>query len=169
MESVECLVVGAGVIGLCRAGAGRPGSHRHRKRERDWRRSEFAQQRSHPCGDLLSTGVDKTLLCVKARQCNAMLYAFCQEFRVPRKRIAFGASGVQGHFRRGERRFRRTYQLPNRRCSTRADTRGARVDRRRQRGPFDPHWTTIRPVSKRASTSRTTAWRMLLISKSFGV
>ena len=119
-----------------------------------------------PAGICYRTGVDKTLVCVEGK---AMLYAFCQEFRVPHKRIAFGASGVQGHFRRGERRFRRTYQLPNRRCSTRADTRGARVDRRRQRGPFDPHWTTIRPVSKRASTSRTTAWRMLLISKSFGV
>jgi hypothetical protein len=33
----------------------------------------------------------------------------------------------------------------------------------------DPHWPTIRRASKRASTSWTTAPRMLLISKSLGV
>ena len=57
MESVECLVVGAGVIGLAVARAlasGRAGSDRRRKRERDRRRGQFAQQRSHPCRHLLS-------------------------------------------------------------------------------------------------------------------
>jgi L-2-hydroxyglutarate oxidase LhgO len=86
MESVECLVVGAGVIGLAVARA----LARARREvivvegERgigagvSSRNSEVIH-----AGIYYRTGLDKTRLCVDGK---AMLYAFCQEFGVPHKR-----------------------------------------------------------------------------------
>jgi L-2-hydroxyglutarate oxidase LhgO len=86
MESVECLVVGAGVIGLavaralakarrevivaeCESGIGSGVSSRN---------SEVIH-----AGVYYPTGLDKTGLCVEGK---AMLYAFCSEFGVPHRR-----------------------------------------------------------------------------------
>jgi L-2-hydroxyglutarate oxidase LhgO len=55
MDAVECLVIGAGVVGLAvaRAGAGSPRGRRRRGGRRRRDRGELAQQRSHPRWDLL--------------------------------------------------------------------------------------------------------------------
>jgi hypothetical protein len=119
MESVECLVVGAGVIAVeSESGIGAGVSSRN---------SEVI-----PAGICYRTGVDKTLLCVEGK---AMLYAFCQdsEFRTSASRLA--PPGYKATFAAGNTCFVETYQLPNRLCSTRANKRGACVDRHRQRGP----------------------------------
>ena len=86
MESVECLVVGAGVIGLAVARAlARAGrevivveSERGIGSGVSSRNSEVIH-----AGIYYPTGLVKTRLCVDGK---AMLYAFCQAFGVPHKR-----------------------------------------------------------------------------------
>jgi L-2-hydroxyglutarate oxidase LhgO len=86
MESIECLVVGAGVIGLAVA----------RALARAGREVVIIESESGIGGGVSSrnsevihagiyypTGLDKTRLCVGGK---AMLYEFCQEFGVPHKR-----------------------------------------------------------------------------------
>ena len=86
MESVECLVVGAGVIGLAVARAlARAGREVIvvESEEWDWRRRQFAQQaKASMLASIIRQGSSKTRLCVDSK---AMLCAFCQEFGVPRK------------------------------------------------------------------------------------
>ena len=86
MEKVECLVVGAGVVGLAVAQAlARAGreviiveSERGIGSGVSSRNSEVIH-----AGIYYPTGLDKTRLCVDGK---AMLYAFCREFGVPHKR-----------------------------------------------------------------------------------
>jgi L-2-hydroxyglutarate oxidase LhgO len=86
MESVECLIIGAGVIGLAVARAlARAGrevivveSESGIGRGVSSRNSEVIH-----AGIYYRTGLDKTRLCVDGK---AMLYAFCEEFGVPHKR-----------------------------------------------------------------------------------
>ena len=86
MESIECLVVGAGVVGLAVARAlARAGrevivveSERGIGAGVSSRNSEVIH-----AGIYYPTGLNKTRLCVAGK---AMLYAFCREFGVPHKR-----------------------------------------------------------------------------------
>ena len=86
MELVECLVVGAGVVGLAIARA-----LARARREVIVVESEsgigsgISSRNSEVihAGIYYPTGLDKTRLCVDGK---AMLYAFCQEFGVPHER-----------------------------------------------------------------------------------
>jgi len=86
MDSVECLVVGAGVVGLAIACAlARSGrevivleSERVIGSGVSSRNSEVIH-----AGIYYPTGLDKTRLCVEGK---AMLYAFCREYGVPHRR-----------------------------------------------------------------------------------
>jgi L-2-hydroxyglutarate oxidase LhgO len=84
MESVECPVVGAGVIGLAVA----RGLARARREVVESESGIGAGVNSRNsevihAGIYYRTGLDKTRLCVDGK---AMLYAFCREFGVPHKR-----------------------------------------------------------------------------------
>jgi L-2-hydroxyglutarate oxidase LhgO len=86
MESVECLVVGAGVIGLAVARAlARAGREVIVVESEDGIGSGVSSRNSEVihAGIYYPTALDKTRLCVDGK---AMLYAFCQEFGVPHKR-----------------------------------------------------------------------------------
>jgi L-2-hydroxyglutarate oxidase LhgO len=86
MESVECLVVGAGVIGLAVARAlARAGREVIVVESESGIGAGVSSRNSEVihAGIYYRTGLDKTRLCVDG---NAMLYAFCQEFGVPHKR-----------------------------------------------------------------------------------
>ena len=86
MESIECLVVGAGVVGLAvaraLAGAGREviviESENGIGSGVSSRNSEVIH-----AGIYYPTGLNKTRLCVEGK---AMLYAFCRAFGVPHRR-----------------------------------------------------------------------------------
>src|SRR5271163_90303 len=86
MESVECLVVGAGVIGLAVARAlARAGREVIVVESESGIGAGVSSRNSEVihAGIYYRTGLDKTRLCVHGK---AMLYAFCQEFGVPHKR-----------------------------------------------------------------------------------
>jgi L-2-hydroxyglutarate oxidase LhgO len=86
MDSVECLVVGAGVIGLAVARALARAGREVIVVESEERIGEGVSSRNSEvihAGIYYPTGLDKTRLCVDGK---AMLYAFCQEFGVPHKR-----------------------------------------------------------------------------------
>jgi L-2-hydroxyglutarate oxidase LhgO len=86
MESVECLVVGAGVIGLAVArGLARAGREVIVVESEGGIGAGVSSRNSEVihAGIYYPTGLDKTRLCVDGK---AMLYAFCQEFGVPHKR-----------------------------------------------------------------------------------
>jgi L-2-hydroxyglutarate oxidase LhgO len=86
MESVECLVVGAGVIGLAVARAlARAGREVIVVESEGGIGAGVSSRNSEVihAGIYYPTGLDKTRLCVDGK---AMLYAFCQEFSVPHKR-----------------------------------------------------------------------------------
>jgi L-2-hydroxyglutarate oxidase LhgO len=85
MESVECLVVGAGVIGLAVARALARAGREVIVVESESGIGEGVSSRNSEvihAGIYYRTGLDKTRLCVDGK---AMLYAFCQEFGVPHK------------------------------------------------------------------------------------
>jgi L-2-hydroxyglutarate oxidase LhgO len=85
VDSIDCLVIGAGVIGLAVAralargarGSGRRGRGRNRDRGSS-RNSEVIH-----AGIYYPTGLTKTRLCVGGK---AMLYAFCRDYGVPHRR-----------------------------------------------------------------------------------
>ena len=81
-ESVECLVVGAGVIGLAVARAGREVIVVESESELV-RASAHATAKSSTPASIIPRGLDQTRFSVDGK---AMLYAFCPEFRVPHKR-----------------------------------------------------------------------------------
>jgi L-2-hydroxyglutarate oxidase LhgO len=86
MESVECLVVGAGVIGLAVARAlARAGREVIVVESESGIGAGISSRNSEVihAGIYYRTGLDKTRLCVDGK---AMLYAFCREFGVPHKR-----------------------------------------------------------------------------------
>jgi L-2-hydroxyglutarate oxidase LhgO len=86
MESVECLVVGAGVIGLAVARAlARAGREVIVLEGESGIGSGVSSRNSEVihAGIYYPPGLVKTRLCVDGK---AMLYAFCQEFGVPHKR-----------------------------------------------------------------------------------
>jgi L-2-hydroxyglutarate oxidase LhgO len=86
MESVECLVIGAGVIGLAVARAlARAGREVIVVESESGIGAGVSSRNSEVihAGIYYRTGLDKTRLCVDGK---AMLYAFCQEFGVPHKR-----------------------------------------------------------------------------------
>jgi L-2-hydroxyglutarate oxidase LhgO len=86
MEAVECLVIGAGVIGLAVARALARAGREVIVVESEGRIGEGVSSRNSEvihAGIYYPTGLDKTRLCVDGK---AMLYAFCQEFGVPHKR-----------------------------------------------------------------------------------
>jgi L-2-hydroxyglutarate oxidase LhgO len=86
MESVECLVVGAGVIGLAVArGLARAGREVIVVESESGIGAGVSSRNSEVihAGIYYPTGLDKTRLCVDGK---AMLYAFCQEFSVAHKR-----------------------------------------------------------------------------------
>ena len=86
MESVECLVVGAGVVGLAIARAlARAGREVIVVESESGIGSGVSSRNSEVihAGIYYPTGLVKTRLCVDGK---AMLYAFCQEFGVPHKR-----------------------------------------------------------------------------------
>jgi L-2-hydroxyglutarate oxidase LhgO len=86
MESVECLVIGAGVIGLATARAlARAGREVIVVESESGIGAGVSSRNSEVihAGIYYPTGLDKTRLCVDGK---AMLYAFCQEFGVPHKR-----------------------------------------------------------------------------------
>jgi L-2-hydroxyglutarate oxidase LhgO len=86
MESVECLVVGAGVIGLAVARALARTGREVIVVERESGIGAGVSSRNSEvihAGIYYRTGLDKTRLCVDGK---AMLYAFCQEYGVPHKR-----------------------------------------------------------------------------------
>jgi L-2-hydroxyglutarate oxidase LhgO len=86
LDSVECLVVGAGVIGLAVARALARTGREVIVVESEGRIGEGVSSRNSEvihAGIYYPTGLDKTRLCVDGK---AMLYAFCQEFGVPHKR-----------------------------------------------------------------------------------
>ena len=86
MESVECLVVGAGVIGLAVARAlARAGREVIVVESESGIGAGVSSRNSEVihAGIYYRTGLDKTRLCVDGK---AMLYAFCREFGVPHKR-----------------------------------------------------------------------------------
>jgi L-2-hydroxyglutarate oxidase LhgO len=86
MESVECLVVGAGVVGLAVARAlARAGREVIVVESESGIGSGVSSRNSEVihAGIYYPTGLDKTRLCVAGK---AMLYAFAHEFGVPHKR-----------------------------------------------------------------------------------
>jgi L-2-hydroxyglutarate oxidase LhgO len=86
MESVECLVIGAGVIGLAIAQALARAGREVIVVESESGIGAGVSSRSSEvihAGIYYRTGLDKTQLCVDGK---AMLYAFCREFGVPHKR-----------------------------------------------------------------------------------
>jgi len=86
MESVECLVVGAGVVGLAVARAlALAGREVIVVESENGIGSGISSRNSEVihAGIYYPTGLDKTWLCVAGK---AMLYAFCQAFGVPHKR-----------------------------------------------------------------------------------
>jgi L-2-hydroxyglutarate oxidase LhgO len=86
MESVECLVVGAGVIGLAVARALARAGREVIVVESESGIGAGASSRNSEvihAGIYYPPGLDKTRLCVDGK---AMLYAFCREFGVPHKR-----------------------------------------------------------------------------------
>src|SRR5215475_7543609 len=86
MESVECLVVGAGVVGLAVARAlARAGREFIVVESESGIGSGVSSRNSEVihAGIYYPTGLDKTRLCVEGK---AMLYAFCQEFGVSHRR-----------------------------------------------------------------------------------
>ena len=86
MESVECLVVGAGVIGLAVARAlARAGREVIVAESESGIGAGVSSRNSEVihAGIYYPTGLDKTRLCIEGK---AMLYAFCREFGVPHKR-----------------------------------------------------------------------------------
>ena len=86
MDSVECLVVGAGVIGLAVARAlARAGREVIVVESESGIGAGVSSRNSEVihAGIYYPTGLDKTRLCVDGK---AMLYAFCQQFGVPHKR-----------------------------------------------------------------------------------
>ena len=86
MESVECLVVGAGVIGLAVARAlARAGREVIVVESESGIGAGVSSRNSEVihAGIYYPTGLDKTRLCVDGK---AMLYAFCREFGVPHQR-----------------------------------------------------------------------------------
>jgi len=86
MESVECLVVGAGVIGLAVARAlARAGREVIVVESKSGIGAGISSRNSEVihAGIYYRTGLDKTRLCVDGK---AMLYAFCRGFGVPHKR-----------------------------------------------------------------------------------
>jgi L-2-hydroxyglutarate oxidase LhgO len=86
MESVECLVVGAGVIGLAVARALARAGREVIVVERESGIGAGVSSRNSEvihAGIYYRTGLDKTRLCVDGK---AMLYAFCQAYGVPHKR-----------------------------------------------------------------------------------
>src|SRR5580704_9948597 len=86
MESVECLVVGAGVIGLAvgraLARAGREVVVVERENGIGAGVSSRNSEVIH-AGIYYPTGLDKTRLCVDGK---AMLHGFCRDYSVPHKR-----------------------------------------------------------------------------------
>jgi L-2-hydroxyglutarate oxidase LhgO len=86
MESIECLVVGAGIVGLAVARALARAGREVIVVERESGIGEGVSSRNSEvihAGIYYPTGLNKTRLCVDGK---AMLYAFCQEFGVPHKR-----------------------------------------------------------------------------------
>ena len=86
MESVECLVVGAGVIGLAVARALARAGRDVIVVERESGIGTGVSSRNSEvihAGIYYPTGLNKTRLCVEGK---AMLYTFCREFAVPHKR-----------------------------------------------------------------------------------
>jgi L-2-hydroxyglutarate oxidase LhgO len=86
MESIECLVVGAGVVGLAVARAlARAGREVIVVESESGIGSGVSSRNSEVihAGIYYPTGLNKTRLCVDGK---AMLYAFCEEFGVPHKR-----------------------------------------------------------------------------------
>jgi L-2-hydroxyglutarate oxidase LhgO len=86
METVECLVVGAGVIGLAAARAlARAGREVIVVESESTIGGGVSSRNSEVihAGIYYPPGLDKTQLCVDGK---AMLYTFCQEFGVPHKR-----------------------------------------------------------------------------------
>jgi L-2-hydroxyglutarate oxidase LhgO len=86
MESIECLVVGAGVIGLAVARAlARTGREVIVVESESGIGSGVSSRNSEVihAGIYYPTGLNKTRLCVDGK---AMLYAFCREFGVPHRR-----------------------------------------------------------------------------------
>jgi L-2-hydroxyglutarate oxidase LhgO len=86
METVECLVIGAGVIGLAVARALAQAGREVIVVESESGIGSGVSSRNSEvihAGIYYPTGLDKTRLCVDGK---AMLYAFCQEFGVPHKR-----------------------------------------------------------------------------------
>ena len=86
MDSIECLVVGAGVIGLAVARALARAGREVIVVESESGIGEGVSSRNSEvihAGIYYPTGLSKTRLCVDGK---AMLYAFCQEFGVPHKR-----------------------------------------------------------------------------------
>jgi L-2-hydroxyglutarate oxidase LhgO len=86
MEKIECLVVGAGVVGLAVARAlARAGREVVVVESESGIGSGVSSRNSEVihAGIYYPTGLDKTRLCVDGK---AMLYAFAQEFGVPHKR-----------------------------------------------------------------------------------
>jgi L-2-hydroxyglutarate oxidase LhgO len=100
LESVECLVIGAGVIGLAVARAlARAGREAIVVESEGAIGSGISSRNSEVihAGIYYPTGLDKTRLCVDGK---AMLYAFCQEFNVPHRRcgkllVAAGAAEIE--------------------------------------------------------------------------
>ncbi|HEY3623305.1 MAG TPA: NAD(P)/FAD-dependent oxidoreductase [Roseiarcus sp.] len=96
MESVECLVVGAGVIGLAVARALARTGREVIVVESESRIGAGISSRNSEvihAGIYYPTGLNKTRLCVAGK---AMLYAFCQEFGVPHKRCGKLLVAVNG-------------------------------------------------------------------------
>ena len=86
MELVECLVVGAGVVGLAVARALARAGREVIVLERESTIGAGVSSRNSEvihAGIYYPPGLDKTRLCVDG---NAMLYAFCREFGVPHQR-----------------------------------------------------------------------------------
>ena len=86
MDSVECLVIGAGVVGLAIARAlARSGREVVVLESEPVIGSGVSSRNSEVihAGIYYPTGLDKTRLCVEGK---AMLYAFCQEYGVPHRR-----------------------------------------------------------------------------------
>ena len=87
MESVECVVVGAGVIGLGIARALAAAGHEVLVLERNGHIGEEVSSRNSEVvhgGMYYATGSNKARLCVAGRK---LLYAFCESHGVPHRRI----------------------------------------------------------------------------------
>ena len=86
METVECLVIGAGVLGLAAARALARNSREVIVVESEERIGTGVSSRNSEvihAGIYYPSGLDKTRLCVDGK---AMLYEFCRDFSVPHKR-----------------------------------------------------------------------------------